>query len=94
MSSNSTRESLRFRSGDLAICGKTGLAAIWCPNLIGKVAIVVSVEYGSDHHGTHDMLMLNIPDEKDWSKCLWYTQLWSRITPHEVQTRWPDGSEK
>jgi len=87
MSFIAMRESLRFRPGDLVICNKTGYAAMWCPQLIGKVATVVSVEYGPEPHGVHDMLMLNIPDEKEWSSHLWDMQFWSRITPYEVQTR-------
>ena len=60
---------------------------MWCPNLIGKLATVVEVKYGSDPHGAYDMLMLNIPDEKEWSSHLWDNDFWSRITPHEVQAR-------
>lgn len=73
---------MRLKVGDLVKCRRSAYTVMWCPEMVGQVAIVRKVDYGPNPSGENDLFWIHMPGQTelrgDWPDHAWTPTLWEK----------------
>lgn len=74
---------MRLRVGDLIRCKECIHTMMWCPDMMGQLAVVSRIDYGPTHSGENDLLWIYMPEKSTvqdtWINQAWTSKLWEKV---------------
>ena len=83
LSNIKSTQKMRLKPGDLVKFKHTPYAVMWCPEMVGQIAIVRKVDYGPTTNGENDLFWIHILEQtelrSDWKDHAWTPTLWEKV---------------
>jgi hypothetical protein len=74
---------MRIKPGDIVVCKQAAYTLMWCPEMVGQIAIVHKVDYGPNPSGENDLFWIHTPEKlpgwNDWVNHAWTPTLWEKV---------------